>query len=526
MKEYLLLFFGTYASEDLSFVYLIKQYIAQNTAVAFSLFYIFGVLTGDLGLYFLGRCISQIPIVSLKKFIQKAQQKQAVKSSSQFDYFLLFTRFIPGSRIPAYSYAGAIKYSVSKFTAILLLATTLQCLIAYIFTQVFAQFFNEESLLKEIIFIATVAVSSFFIFFLLKKLWVFRKNLKAGAKILYYQFTKNFQSEFFHPIILYPLVVLYVLTRMIKYKSIKAPLYANPKLPWGGLFGEEKKLIEKLLEKKKNTLKSFFYSKKEVSEEKLLLKIIHEFPKFPLVLKPNIGLKGKGVRIVQTKAELKDALTHSETEFIIQEYTSLPEEIGFFYVRSFQAKKGEIFSITKKKLPKVLGDGKQSLVELILEDSELRYRTALFHKKHQEDLFSTPEKNKEVILSHCGNHTQGALFYSGDPQHYQWLLEDIDELSQALSLYFVRIDIKLSSITQDYKIIEINGSGAESTDIYDPKKSFFQMQKKLFQQWDTLYRIAAPIEKAEKTNTPYSLWTLTKNLCSFLWMSRSYHESS
>ena len=43
---------------------------------------------------------------------------------------------------------------------------------------------------------------------------------------------------------------------------------------------------------------------------------------------------------------------------------------------------------------------------------------------------------------------------------------------------------------KNFKILEVNGSEAESTHIYDRKYSLFYAYKTLYNQWDTLFKIA------------------------------------
>ena len=52
-----------------------------------------------------------------------------------------------------------------------------------------------------------------------------------------------------------------------------------------------------------------------------------------------------------------------------------------------------------------------------------------------------------------------------------------------------------------FKILEVNGSEAESTHIYDRKYTFFYAYKTLYQQWNTLFKIA----KLNRKNGFYGL---------------------
>lgn len=85
----------------------------------------------------------------------------------------------------------------------------------------------------------------------------------------------------------------------------------------------------------------------------------------PLVLKPDVGERGHGVHIVRTQQQLLEAATHYPAAFIVQEFVP-GEEFGLFYVRQPHEATGMLFSVTRKVLIHVIGNGKHTLERLIL----------------------------------------------------------------------------------------------------------------------------------------------------------------
>ena len=77
------------------------------------------------------------------------------------------------------------------------------------------------------------------------------------------------------------------------------------------------------------------------------------------------------------------------------------------------------------------------------------------------------------------------------------LTKKIDEISQSFSgFYFGRYDIKVHKEEDlkaglNIKVLEINGVTSESTNIYDPKNSYFVAIKTLMKQWRIAFEIGA-----------------------------------
>ena len=88
---------------------------------------------------------------------------------------------------------------------------------------------------------------------------------------------------------------------------------------------------------------------------------------FPVVLKPDAGQRGSGVSIVRSSRKLREYLTHAAFPVILQEYVS-GEEYGVFYYRYPGDERGRILSVTEKRMPILVGDGKRTLEELILAE--------------------------------------------------------------------------------------------------------------------------------------------------------------
>ncbi len=91
--------------------------------------------------------------------------------------------------------------------------------------------------------------------------------------------------------------------------------------------------------------------------------------RFPLILKPDIGLRGIGVQRIHSTQEIHEYFNRTKNDFLIQECIELPNEIGLFYVKIPDEKTGKITGITLKKFLTVEGDSKNTILQLLKKES-------------------------------------------------------------------------------------------------------------------------------------------------------------
>jgi hypothetical protein len=216
---------------------------------------------------------------------------------------------------------------------------------------------------------------------------------------------------------------------------------------------------------------------------------------FPIVLKPDRGQRGQGVGICKNEDDAQTWLNQAETDYIMMEF--LPgEEFGLFYYRFPQASKGEIFSINRKKLLYVIGDGIRTLEELILADERALCMAPTFFKALGSELLDIVPAGVIKQLVQVGTHSRGAMFLDGIDLASPELLDEIEKIAKPYQgFYFGRFDLKAPDemdFTQgkNLKVIELNGITSEATHIYDPKNSIIYAWKTLIEQWSLAFQIA------------------------------------
>ena len=217
---------------------------------------------------------------------------------------------------------------------------------------------------------------------------------------------------------------------------------------------------------------------------------------FPVVLKPDLGGRGAGVWIVKDSDQLKADIELVDYDAIIQAY--IPGvEYGIFWIRHSREKKGHVVSITEKRLPKVTGDGKRTLEELVLTHP----RSVCMAKKHltylSDRLDHIPKDGEEVLIGEIGTHSLGSLFLDGGEIHTPELDSRFSSIAQSHDgFYFGRFDVRAPSIEhlkagKEIRILELNALFGEMTHIWDSRLGLLNAWSTLCRQWSQVYSIGA-----------------------------------
>ncbi len=218
--------------------------------------------------------------------------------------------------------------------------------------------------------------------------------------------------------------------------------------------------------------------------------------RFPIIIKPDIGMKGFGVEKIYN---LKELLAHTLKlygNYLLQEWIDYENEIGIFYVRLPNENRGKITGMVLKKYLSVIGDGKSTIRQLIKNNYRSARQLSQLEHKLGTKINCILDEEEMFTLLPIGSHTRGALFIDISDKKTKNLERFIDAICRQLpDFYFGRLDIKFKSLKslaegKDFKIIEINGAGSEPTHIYDPKNSIFIAWKEIIRHWNYLCRIS------------------------------------
>lgn len=299
-------------------------------------------------------------------------------------------------------------------------------------------------------------------------------------------------------------VVYFPLFPVWLYLSYKSQSFfffnaANPYITNGGMAMESK--LDIYNQMPKETYPKTVLIKNETSAEEIDSKITALALTYPLIVKPDIGLKALGVEKVDRFEEILTYQSKLNKPFLIQELITFEEEVGLFYIRKPHEKNGRVTAIVHKEYLKIIGTGSHTVAELIKQNprSYLQYKT--LKKKYGDYLNHTLQANEPFILVPFGSHTRGAKFVDRSDEINDNMNRIIDNICLKLpDFYYGRLDIKCNSLAElsrgeNFSIIEINGSGSEPTHIYDPKYSIFFAWKEIIKYWKIMQNISATNHK-------------------------------
>jgi hypothetical protein len=231
-----------------------------------------------------------------------------------------------------------------------------------------------------------------------------------------------------------------------------------------------------------------------------ILKIINSISqagfKYPVIGKPDIGMKGMGVKKLENEMELETYAKESKVDFLVQEYVDYKNEVGIFYYRYPDETNGHISGIVRKEFLAVTGDGESTIEELIRKNKRYVLQLPVLKKTKKDQLRIVLEKGEEFILVPYGNHIRGAKFLDDSHLIDKELTGFIDTVcKQVDGFYFGRLDIRFNSWEElkrgkSFSIIELNGAGSEPTHIYDPKHSIFFAWKEIIRHLNIMWRIS------------------------------------
>ena len=311
--------------------------------------------------------------------------------------------------------------------------------------------------------------------------------------------------EFWPGWLFYTPVVAHWIALGLRHGDFSLPSAANPRVATGGLCGESKTSI---LDEAGPVARPWIApwtvlqtgaddpvrARRAMAEAGLAL---------PVVVKPDIGCNGTGVRLVADETALDAALASfpRDVTLMIQELIPWEREAGIFYMREPGAATGRITSLTLKHAPEVEGDGRSTLRELILADPRFGRVPHIYLPRLEGRLHEVPATGQRVRLVFAGNHCKGSVFRDGRDDITPALTARLDAIiGDIRDFHFGRIDVRFESLAalragEGFRIIEVNGVGSEATHIWDPDTTLRDAYATQFFHYSAAFRIGAAMRR-------------------------------
>ena len=409
-------FFATFVLEDVAAVGagLLLAAGSISWPAAFTACFL-GIWLGDAGLYALARCAGRgwFERSSLRKFSPKVARSEKW-FTERGTPILIFSRLVPGMRLPTYLAAGFLRVPAVRF----LLITGMAAFVWTFVILLLAQSFGVQ-ILKWLgayksggLLLLGAGLALFVTLQLLRRVFANFDSRKFAARLGRWR-----HWEFWPAWLFYPPVAIYCLWLAIKYRGVMLPTAANPGIFSGGMVGESKMA----------TLRDLMDTSTEFTAEAELLAgstpderlaslreiCVSRNISYPFILKPDLGQRGAGIKLIRDEAQAQAYLEQTSAALMVQRFAAGPHEAGIFYYRFPGEPRGQIFSITEKIFPVITGDGKSTIAELIWCDPRARFMAAKYLQRLGARQDAVLPVGETQSLVQAGNHAQGCIFRDG-----------------------------------------------------------------------------------------------------------------
>lgn len=285
-------------------------------------------------------------------------------------------------------------------------------------------------------------------------------------------------------------------------------------MKYGGVMGESKfKVLQSI---PKDFIPKSILLKAPVSMNIVLDKLMAEGFSFPVILKPDVGERGRGVEVIHNDKELAAYLIGKTEDVIVQDYITGGLEFGVFYHRLPLKANGVVTSMVKKGFLTVTGDGKATLRQLIEAEIRARSRLDYLLNKFENEVERVLLDGEIVNLEPIGNHCRGTTFFNANEFINDTLNEVFNKITlQIEGFYYGRFDLKVPSLHDLYegkniKIFELNGVSSEVAHVYDPDYKLIQAYRDIARHMKYIYLIA---KKNHELGLEYdSVWRFLMDL--------------
>jgi membrane protein DedA with SNARE-associated domain len=534
LKESVVIFFLTFIHEDMAILAAGFSKVEHGLPLLFAYIPIYlGIVIGDIGIYGLGR-LAQSNKWLKSKIIGPKVERVNQWLNTHLVRVLVVCRLTPGLLFPTFVACGWFKIPFWRFATVSIIAGAIYSSIVLTIVIIFGDLvlFNlgywawgSLALIVIIFAIRNYYKSSWSkstenamgdippsFFEVLKKRMPSIKNKFSGMPSLDGLKRVVSSAERIPNNILYIPVILRWFLLAIRYRSVTLPTVSNPMIETGGFMGESKSSVMDMVgEEQKMWLAEFITLQRDGENpqsdlDKAIGLMEAKGLTFPIVAKPDIGWNGYGVNLVEDSSHLLKYLTTFPVgaRLMLQRPVNHDGEAGVFYVRVPGEPKGNLYSLTLRYFPFVIGDGKMNISELVKTDPRTKLRADFYlggKSNHlgfgKEDLAHIPQEGELIRLAFIGSLRVGGLYRDARHLITPELNERFDAISRSMpEFYYGRFDIKFESTDllkegKGFSIIEINGAGAEAIQAWDPDVPVRQLYREFFKAQSLLFKVAS-----------------------------------
>lgn len=489
------LFLGAFVSEDATVVtagLLIAAGKADPVLAIGGV--LLGIFVSDLALVGAGRLAARGLRARWLRAV--APPEEAVAQASAWFarrgmWVVIASRFIPGTRAATCFAAGLLRAPLPKFIPVFLLAaliwTPLAVLVVARIGAEAIERFNAGAVSAAIALLAVLLVVGGALFSARRLLDPERRVL-AWARI-----QRATRFEFWPFWAAYLPVFVCALWWIVRYRSLWVWRRCNPAIADDGFQGESKAGILRLLEGAGAPVPRWTTVGPDVDAGAVEAWAAGAWP---VVVKPDVGQRGDGVRIARAAADVLATLRAASRPHVLQVFVG-GAEYGILYERPRTGRPGRITSVHGKELPAVVGDGVRALRALILAHPRGPLLWGHFAAVHAAGLARVPAIGERIPLTEIGNHCKGAVFLDRRDLITPELLAAVEAFAGRMPGWRLgRLDVKAADDEAlragRFVILELNGVASEPGHIYDPETgTVLGGWSALVRHWSLAWRFGA-----------------------------------
>jgi len=533
-KESIVIFFLTFLHEDAAILAAGFAKVENGLPLLFAYVPVYlGIVVGDVLIYGLGR-LAQSNKWLRSKIIGPKVERIKLWLNNHLVRVLVVCRLTPGLLFPTFVACGWFKVPFWRFTTVSIIAgavySSIVLTIVILFGHLVLFHLGYWAWGLVAIIVIGLTIRNFFksrlsktaenvmgdippsFLDVIRKYIPSLKNKFSGMPSLEGLKRVVSSAERIPNSILYIPVGLRWFFLAVRYRSLTLPTVSNPMIETGGFMGESKSSVMDMVGDEQKEWVSEFVTLLRTGEDaqndlnKAVSLMEEKGLGFPIVAKPDIGWNGYGVRLVEDSIDLHKYIASfpSNEIILLQRPVQHDGEAGVFYVRIPGEDTGRLYSITLRYFPYVIGNGKHTLRELIQNDPRTKLRADFYlggKSNHlgfgKEDLERVPLEGELIRLAFIGSLRVGGLYRDAGYLITPELTERFDAIARSMpEFYYGRFDVRFESTDllkegRGFKIIEINGAGAEAIQAWDPDVPLFKLYSEFFKAQSLLFKVAA-----------------------------------
>ncbi len=449
-----------------------------------------GIMIGDLTLYMLGRVFGRQAIrrAPLKWLIpeHKVNQWSGWFSTPKGMLVVVSSRFVPASRLPTFITAGIMKLNLARLSMLLLVA-------ALIWTPplIWVGYKFGEAGMSELHRFKSNAL--WVVLGLLLGLhfithWVVPALTWRGRRQIVMKVRNLIQPSLWPAWLVYFPIRLGIIFLSLRHRSLTAFASANPSFGRiGGFIGDSKSLLMRPFQRDSRCCPTLALTLDDPVAERLkeavAFAVCHGYP---VVFKPEVSEDGAGMRYVRNEAQLLRLVEAANEDFVLQKFIS-GLEYEIVWRRNPGQDDGHIMAIIQKKDVVVMGDGEQTLEELIWLDEYAVSRGELYLRCHDRQLNDVVPAGVKVVLNLSGSYGHGARCVHRHDLMTAELAHAITAFAKRFpALHFARFDVRTLNEGElragRFTVTEVGGCCHVSSLVRDESLRFSRSYRAVWQQ--------------------------------------------